>query len=143
MNLAGLEKKLPELLGKFNPFRILKIEDYEIRHSNVIAWLLDPKESHGLGTEILSKFIKIVKKDVRDNLSENKYPQLHNLNSKDLHKQGKASVCIDRSMEGAQNHSMIMTILQTAKLNGIDPLTTLEKILLRSPQNPLAKAPPP
>jgi transposase len=46
----------------------------------------------------------------------------------------------NRSMEGAQNHSVIMTILQTAKLNGIDPLTALEKILLRSPQNPLARA---
>ena len=46
----------------------------------------------------------------------------------------------NRSIEGAENHSVIMTILQTAKLNGIDPLATLEKILLRSPQNPLAKA---
>jgi transposase len=46
----------------------------------------------------------------------------------------------NRSMEGAQNHSVIMTILQTAKLNGIDPLTTLEKILLKAPRNPLAKA---
>ena len=46
----------------------------------------------------------------------------------------------NRSIEGAQNHSVIMSILQTAKLNGIDPLTTLEKILLRSPQNPLTKA---
>ena len=46
----------------------------------------------------------------------------------------------NRSIEGAQNHSVIMSILQTAKLNGIDPLTALEKILLRSPQNPLAKA---
>ena len=46
----------------------------------------------------------------------------------------------NRSIGGAQNHSVIMSILQTAKLNGIDPLTALEKILLRSPQNPLAKA---
>jgi hypothetical protein len=33
-----------------------------------------------------------------------------------------------------------MSILQTAKLNSIDPIGALEKILLRSPQNPLAKA---
>jgi transposase len=46
----------------------------------------------------------------------------------------------NRSLVGAQNHSVIMSILQTAKLNGIDPLTTLGKILLRSPENPLAKA---
>jgi transposase len=46
----------------------------------------------------------------------------------------------NRSLAGAENHSVIMSILQTAKLNGIDPIGALEKILLRSPQNPLAKA---
>jgi len=46
----------------------------------------------------------------------------------------------NRSYNGAENHSVIMSILQTAKLNGIDPISALEKILLRSPQNPLAKA---
>jgi len=43
-------------------------------------------------------------------------------------------------MEGAQNHSVIMSIIQTMKLNGIEPIAALEKILLKSPQNPLAKA---
>jgi transposase len=46
----------------------------------------------------------------------------------------------NRSIAGAENHSIIMSILQTAKLNGIDPIGAIEKILLRSPQNPLAKA---
>ena len=46
----------------------------------------------------------------------------------------------NRSYNGAENHSVIMSILQTAKLNGIDPIAAIEKILLRSPQNPLAKA---
>lgn len=46
----------------------------------------------------------------------------------------------NRSYAGAENHSVIMSIIQTAKLNGIDPIGAVEKILLRSPQNPLAKA---
>ncbi len=46
----------------------------------------------------------------------------------------------NRSYAGAQNHSIIMSILQTAKLNSIDPIGAVEKILLRSPENPLAKA---
>jgi hypothetical protein len=46
----------------------------------------------------------------------------------------------NRSYGGAENHSVIMSIIQTAKLNGIDPIGAIEKILLRSPQNPLAKA---
>lgn len=46
----------------------------------------------------------------------------------------------NRSLVGAQNHSVIMSILQTAKLNKIDPIRTLKDILLRSPQQPLPKA---
>ena len=35
-------------LSEFNVFQALKIDQIEIRHSNVLAWLLDPEESHGL-----------------------------------------------------------------------------------------------
>lgn len=36
----------------------------------------------------------------------------------------------NRSAGGAENHSVLMSILQTAKLNKMDPITVLEKILL-------------
>ena len=39
----------------FNVFDVLKIARTEIRHSNVLAWLLDPRENHGLGHAVLSK----------------------------------------------------------------------------------------
>jgi hypothetical protein len=39
---------LSAILSTFNVFRALKIEQVEIRHSNVLAWLLDPEETHGL-----------------------------------------------------------------------------------------------
>ena len=38
---------------KFNPFDVLRYADYEIRHSNVLAWLLQPGESHGLQDQIV------------------------------------------------------------------------------------------
>ena len=44
----------------------------------------------------------------------------------------------NRSLAGAQNHSVLSTILQTAKLNNMDPITTLENILL-SKKNPFSK----
>ena len=44
----------------------------------------------------------------------------------------------NRSLAGAENHSVLMTILQTAKLNNMDPISTLEKILL-SRKNPFSK----
>lgn len=36
----------------------------------------------------------------------------------------------NRSLKGAENHNVLMSILQTAKLNKLDPLKTLERILL-------------
>ena len=37
------------LQGKtFNPFDVLRYSDYEIRHSNVLAWLLQPNDTHGI-----------------------------------------------------------------------------------------------
>lgn len=46
-------------LGLKNPniFRILKISKAEIRHSNFLAWLLDPLESHNLREVFLKRFL--------------------------------------------------------------------------------------
>lgn len=49
----------------------------------------------------------------------------------------------NRSLAGAENHSVIMSILQTAKLNKIDPIRALKDILLRPRQQPLLRALPP
>ncbi|TCK98056.1 PD-(D/E)XK nuclease superfamily protein [Natranaerovirga hydrolytica] len=49
--------RLESKLNKFNPLKVLKIDEYEIRHSNMLAWLLDPNENHGLGEEFLKKFL--------------------------------------------------------------------------------------
>ena len=40
----------------FNPFDVLRYSDYEIRHSNVLAWLLQPDETHGLGGAFIRDF---------------------------------------------------------------------------------------
>jgi hypothetical protein len=50
----------------------------------------------------------------------------------------------NRSLEGAKVHDVLMSVLQTAKLNGMDPIETLRKLLLGNGKNPLSKvlAPP-
>lgn len=40
-----------------NIFRVLRIARTEIRHSNMLAWLLDPNENHGLGSLFLQALI--------------------------------------------------------------------------------------
>ena len=51
---------LAEWTSKFNLFDILKISRTEIRHSNVLSWLLNPNENHGFGDTILRGFIQYV-----------------------------------------------------------------------------------
>lgn len=40
---------------RFNIFDILKISRTEIRHSNMLSWLLDPNENHGLGDKFFAR----------------------------------------------------------------------------------------
>ena len=42
---------------EFNAFNVLRYAEYEIRHSNVMAWLLDPNETHGAGRAFLEWFL--------------------------------------------------------------------------------------
>ena len=46
----------------------------------------------------------------------------------------------NRSAKGVQCHNVIVSILQTAKLNKIDPIGTLESVLLKEKQFPLLAA---
>jgi hypothetical protein len=50
-------EKLSSQLSQFNVFSALKIEQFEIRHSNFLAWLLDPQESHGLSEIVLRSIL--------------------------------------------------------------------------------------
>ena len=51
--LENLEAKLNE----FNPLKILKVDQYEIIHSNVLSWLLTPNANHNLDSSFLKKFL--------------------------------------------------------------------------------------
>lgn len=52
--------KVSPWINKFNVFNVLKIDSMEIRHSNILAWLLDPNENHGLGDKVLLGLIKYI-----------------------------------------------------------------------------------
>ena len=47
-------------ISGFSPFKVLKLESHEIRHSNVLAWLFNPNESHNLGSKFLEQFLYAV-----------------------------------------------------------------------------------
>lgn len=50
-------EELSSKLAQFNVLRVLKIEEAEIRHSNVLAWILNPEESHGFGDIALRRIL--------------------------------------------------------------------------------------
>jgi hypothetical protein len=52
--------ELEEKIGRFNVFDALGVARTEIKHSNFLAWLFDPNESHGQG----DLFLKAVLMDV-------------------------------------------------------------------------------
>ena len=63
LDIQCLDELLP-WTGKFNLFDVLKISRTEIRHSNVLGWLLDPNENHGFGDAFLKGiFQRIVEND--------------------------------------------------------------------------------
>lgn len=47
---------------EFNLFDVLKVARTEIRHSNVLAWLFNPEENHGLDKKVLSAFCETIVK---------------------------------------------------------------------------------
>lgn len=61
-------EELSARLAKFNAFRVLRIERAEIRHSNVLAWLLDPAGSHGLGRTVLRRMLSSILLDAGKNV---------------------------------------------------------------------------
>lgn len=65
-NLSALERfvvdnndllQLESSIGRFNIFDALGITHYEIRHSNFLAFILDPAESHGQGDLFLKALL--------------------------------------------------------------------------------------
>lgn len=49
--------RLQKERSAFNAFTVLRLESHEIRHSNVLAWLFDPQESHKFGSAFLEQFL--------------------------------------------------------------------------------------
>jgi hypothetical protein len=51
-------QQLQQSLRRFDPFKVLKVERYELRHTTTLAWLLDPEQTHGLGDGFLRRFLE-------------------------------------------------------------------------------------
>lgn len=50
-------EELDRMFKTFNPLKVLRMDNHEIRHSNILAWLVDHEENHGLNSVFLEKLI--------------------------------------------------------------------------------------
>jgi hypothetical protein len=76
--------KLASLIGAFNPFKVLGIQDFEIKHSNVLAWLIDPGGHHGLGDTLFKNLLLQILKDSQGGDVGNDFPQINRMISADF-----------------------------------------------------------
>ncbi len=51
-------ERLESLLAEFNAFEAIGVVRQELRHSDFLAFLLDPRQSHGLGDTFLKRFLQ-------------------------------------------------------------------------------------
>ncbi|NTM28669.1 PD-(D/E)XK nuclease family protein [Enterococcus faecium] len=57
-DMDDIEERLSKWTGKTNIFQILKLSKNEIRHSNFLAFLFAPNETHNLSDEFFKMFLK-------------------------------------------------------------------------------------
>jgi len=61
-------EKLESLIAEFNVFETLDIIRAEIKHSIMLAWLMNPNANHGLGDQFLRLFLKYLFANNRDSI---------------------------------------------------------------------------
>lgn len=124
--LANLTKLLLDIdvLNKlesrpFNVFDVLKISRTEIRHSNVLAWLIDPYETHGMGYTVLSllnsHFVKynfVSRNDAIDLLTMKYsdivvYREWKNIDILVESKESKYILCIENKIDTAEHSDQL------------------------------------
>jgi len=122
-NLEILESKLNE----FNPFNVLKVDEFEIRHSNFLAWVLDPSENHRLSDYVLKKFIKeiiirnenkkySINETMRLDLKDAKiYRELNNIDVLVVSESNKLVVVIENKIKATESKNQLKRYLDCVK----------------------------
>jgi len=104
-------EKLTAILNKFNIFQVLRIEHNEIRHSNVIAWLLNPKESHGLSEIFIKRFLSniLLSNQKHDSKLSPAKAELMNLGDVEVFRElGSKDLSIDLLIYSKENEFVVL-----------------------------------
>lgn len=99
-------------LKAFNPFNVLNVEEYELRHSNFLSWLLNPIGSHTTDDYFLKRFIlqleqiadnQKIKLQLKD-LSDTKiYRERDNIDILIVNHEEKFVICIENKINAGRS----------------------------------------
>lgn len=121
--------QLDEWAGKFNLFDVLKITRTEIRHSNLLAWLLTPNENHGLNDNIIMGFIQYAissfvsnEHDIIDTLlmdfqSFVVFREWHNIDILAVSDKEKFILCIENKIDTGEHSNQLVRYQKTIRTN--------------------------
>ena len=109
---------LDEWTNKFNIFDVLKISRTEIRHSNILAWLLDPNENHKMNDFVIKGFFEklfqknLISLDIFDTLLMNFYDfkvfrEWKNIDIFLLSDESKLAVCIENKVYSSEHDDQL------------------------------------
>ena len=104
--------ELREMNNKFNIFNVLGVDQYEIRHSNMLAWLLDPQGNHGFGESFLKNFLRLVFKERKKENADIKFPVDENLLIYNL-----SNFKVEREVKTISQKNRFMDIVLTGNIN--------------------------
>ena len=90
-----------DYLSRLNFFEIIHVAKHEVRHSYMLAWLMDPKGSHGLGDLILRGFVEYAKSS-RSNMDFTSFTirqEWHRTDLLAVSEKEKLVLCIENKVE--------------------------------------------
>ncbi len=102
---------LMERAERLNIFDILGLSRTEIRHSNMIAWLMDPNANHGLGDEVLCGIIRYAAggqdAGIRDSRSFTVYREWNCVDLLAVSDSDKYIVCIENKIDTGEHDNQL------------------------------------
>lgn len=144
-----LKKIFEDAIGLYKEYRDKRWGSKYYSRRKAITQALEDFDFPNPGKRILERLAKRLKKH-KNELLTFLYEKNIDFHNNHAEQQIRPDVIFrkitfgNRSEKGVQNHNILMSVLQTAKLNNLDPIKTLERILLPNGKNPLSRiiAPP-
>lgn len=139
---------------EFNTFDVLRYADYEIRHSNVLAWLLRPGDTHGIGPLFLKWFVNHVNRQLEKTADMERLPEtsfeaenVEVWRERDyvditiFFKKEKCLIAVENKTESAHSHHLDQVLGYEGKLRGEHETHTVRSVLLSASPDGSVKFP--